>query len=216
MVFLDCEFTSLEDPKLLSIALVAEEGRELYVELSGDSHLKRASTFVIETVAPQFGLVPHAETSRIDIGKRVGAWLLEFSVPSIDVLYDFHADMELLESSLREAAMWTRIKSVLVPTHIGYLIGETVVTTAMETSWSASFAADGIERHHAFADARALRAGYFAMHGGGPSVRVHKTSPMKLKPRPALWRSRTTGLPSLRVTLKQPKLVTQAAKSSQT
>ena len=167
LVFLDCEFTSLEDPNLLSIALVADDGSELYVELAGDSHLKRASTFVIDTVAPQFGLMPHAETSRIDIGKRVGAWLLEFSEPSIEILYDFHADMDLLESPLRAAAMWTRIKPVLVPTHIGYLIGETEVTTAMEASWSASFAADGIKRHHALADARALRAGYLAMHGGG-------------------------------------------------
>jgi ABC-type anion transport system duplicated permease subunit len=62
--------------------------------------------------------------------------------------------------------MWTRIKPVLVPTHIGYLIGETDVATAMEASWKASFAADGIERHHALADARALRVGYLAMHGG--------------------------------------------------
>ena len=174
LLFLDCEFTSLEDPKLLSIALVADDGSELYVELTGDSHLKRASTFVIETVTPQFGLVPHAETSRIDIGKRVGAWLLEFSESSIDILYDFHADMDLLESSLRAAAMWTRLKPVLAPTHVGYLIGETVVTTAMEASWSASFVADGIERHHALADARALRAGYFAMHGGGQTVHPKK------------------------------------------
>jgi len=62
LLFLDCEFTSLEDPKLLSIALVADDGRELYVELSGELHLKRASTFVIDTVAPQFGLLPYAET----------------------------------------------------------------------------------------------------------------------------------------------------------
>ena len=174
VVLLDCEFTSLEDPKLLSIALVADDGRELYVELAGGSHLKRASTFVIDTVAPQFGLVPYAETSRIDIGKRVGAWLLEFGESPIDVLYDFHADMDLLESSLRAAAMWTRLKPVLVPTHIGYLIGETDVTTAMEASWSASFAADGIERHHALADARALRAGYLAMRGGGQTARFDK------------------------------------------
>jgi len=75
IVFIDCEFTDLADPKLLSIGLVADDGRELYVELSGDSHLTSASTFVLDTVAPQFGLVPHQETSLIDIGKRVGDWL---------------------------------------------------------------------------------------------------------------------------------------------
>ena len=30
-VFIDCEFTDLADPKLLSIGLVADDGRELYV-----------------------------------------------------------------------------------------------------------------------------------------------------------------------------------------
>ena len=174
LVFVDCEFTSLEDPKLLSIALVADDGTELYVELAGDSHLKRASTFVIDTVVPQFGRVPYAEISRIDIGKRVGAWLQELRPSTIDILHDFHADMDLLEGSLRAAAIWTRLKAVLVPTHIGYLIGETDVATAMETSWGASFAVDGIERHHALADARALRAGYLAMHGGGQTAHFDK------------------------------------------
>ena len=118
--------------------------------------------------------MPHVETSRIDIGKRVGAWLLELGELSIDILYDFHADMDLLEGSLRAAAIWTRLSPVLVPTHIGYLIGEPDVTTAMEASWIASFAADGIERHHALADARALRAGYLAVHGGGQTAHFDK------------------------------------------
>jgi len=69
IVFIDCEFTDLADPKLLSIGLVADDGRELYIELTG------ASTFVLDTVVPQFGLMPHQETSLIDIGKRVGDWL---------------------------------------------------------------------------------------------------------------------------------------------
>lgn len=34
--------------------------------------------------------------SRIDVGKRVGARPLEFSEPSIDMLYDFHADTDRL------------------------------------------------------------------------------------------------------------------------
>jgi len=91
---------------------------------------------------------------------------MSFGEPSVDILYDFHSDMDLLEESLRAAAMWTQIKPALVPTHIGYLIGEPEITTAMEASWKASFAADDIARHHALADARALRAGYLAMHGG--------------------------------------------------
>src|SRR5659263_378009 len=60
---------------------------------------------------------------------------------------------------------------VLTTTHVGYLIGVDV-EKAMEASWRASFAANGIDRHHALADARALRAGYVSMHGGGPSIHL--------------------------------------------
>lgn len=141
---------------------------DIYVEFANDTHLKRASTFVLRTVVPQFGLVPHAaETSRLALGTRVGAWLLGLAEPSIDVLYDFHADMDLLEGSLSTADLWPQLEPVLVPTHVGYMYREPAVTMAMEASWEASFAAEGIGRHHALADARALRAGYFALHSGG-------------------------------------------------
>ncbi|HAL37828.1 MAG TPA: hypothetical protein DCP03_06790 [Polaromonas sp.] len=172
IVFIDCEFTDLADPKLLSIGLVADDGRELYVELTGDLHLASASAFVLDTVAPQFGLVPHQETSLIDIGKRVGDWLLAFGETSVSVCYDYHADMDLLEHTLRSVGLWTRLSPVLKPTHVGYLIGESDVEKAMDASWRASFAANGIDRHHALADARALRAGYVSMHGGGPSTHL--------------------------------------------
>ena len=164
-LFLDCEFTTLDDPKLLSMGLVTEDGREFYVELAGESHLKRASTFVLDTVAPQFGLMPFADASRIDMGKRVAAWLLSMGSGPLEIHYDFHADMDLLETALRAAAMWTRLGTLLVPTHIGYLIGDPDFTRAAEECWDASFAADGISRHHGLADARALRAGFLAVRG---------------------------------------------------
>ena len=167
-LFLDCEFTTLDDPKLLSMGLVTEDGREFYVELAGESHLKRASTFVLDTVAPQFGLMPFADASRIDMGKRVAAWLISLAEEvqgPLEIHYDFHADMDLLEAALRAAAKWTRLSTRIVTNHIGHLIGEAEVVAAMEQSWKESFATDGIERHHALADARALRAGYLAVHG---------------------------------------------------
>ena len=102
-VFIDCEFTNLVDPELLSIGLVADDGRELYVELTGAEHLANASTYVLDTDIPQFGLVGYQETSRIDIGKRVGAWLLGFGEASIAVRFDYLADMVLLKAVLRSA-----------------------------------------------------------------------------------------------------------------
>lgn len=34
MIFIDCEFTQLKNPVLLSIGLVADGGESLYIELS--------------------------------------------------------------------------------------------------------------------------------------------------------------------------------------
>jgi hypothetical protein len=172
VVFIDCEFTDLVDPRLLSIGLVCDDGREPYVELAGDSYLVDASTFVLDTVVLQLGLIPHAVATQIELGKRVGAWLLGLGDPSITVCYDYHADMDLLEAMLLSAGLWTRLSPVLKPTHVGYLIGESGVESAMEASWTATFAADGVDRHHALADARALRAGYVSMHGGGPATHL--------------------------------------------
>lgn len=50
-LFLDCEFTELNAPaKLISLALVAEDGKEFYVELLDTWHLDDCSDFVKEVV----------------------------------------------------------------------------------------------------------------------------------------------------------------------
>lgn len=170
MIFIDCEFTGMEErkPEFLSIGLVSDDGRELYIELSGETHLTGASTFVLDTVVPQFGLMPHAVESQNELGQRVGAWLLELGQSSIEVAYDYHTDFDLLERALQCAGLWDPLKSVIKPTHIGYLTGQDDVVAAMERTWADSFAVDGIARHHALADARALRWGFVAMHGARP------------------------------------------------
>lgn len=96
MIFIDCEFTSIESPELLSIGLVADDGRELYIELTGESHLTGASAFVLDTVVQQFGLVPHAVATMEELGRRVGAWLIDLDIDSVDVAYDYHTDFDLL------------------------------------------------------------------------------------------------------------------------
>lgn len=56
-IILDCEFTQLNaSSKLISLALVAEDGRELYVELTDSYIISDCSDFVIEHVLPQLDL----------------------------------------------------------------------------------------------------------------------------------------------------------------
>lgn len=53
-LYLDCEFTQLSPAaKLISLALVAEDGREFYVELLDSWRTEDCSDFVIEIVLPQ-------------------------------------------------------------------------------------------------------------------------------------------------------------------
>lgn len=53
-LFLDCEFTQLTAAaKLISLALVAEDGREFYVELLDTWQIEDCSNFVVDVVLPQ-------------------------------------------------------------------------------------------------------------------------------------------------------------------
>jgi hypothetical protein len=169
MVFIDCEFHNLVAPQLLSIGLVSTDGHELYAELADPSQWPRTSAFVKEIVVPQFGKMPHQDATRAAIGRRVGAWLTalgpRLSRDPLPVAYDYHADMNLLEHALREAGLWQQWGIRLLPIHVGYLTGLPEVDAAMRNSWRSSFEVDGIERHHALADARALRWGFEAVHG---------------------------------------------------
>src|SRR5207249_1559538 len=103
-----CDFVSFESPRLLSIGLVASDGRELYVEVCGSTLLEGASEFVLDTVVPQFGLVPSAVDSQSELGRLVGGWLLGLGRGPIDVHYDYHSDFDLLEAALEAAELWTR------------------------------------------------------------------------------------------------------------
>ncbi len=53
-VFLDTEFTNLKSvsPGLISVGLVAEDGRECYVELSDNFEIHECSDFVVQNVLP--------------------------------------------------------------------------------------------------------------------------------------------------------------------
>jgi hypothetical protein len=62
LVFLDTEFSDFTRPDLISLALVAEDGREFYAERT-DYTATRCTEFVRETVLPLLGRVPGAMTA---------------------------------------------------------------------------------------------------------------------------------------------------------
>lgn len=181
-VFLDTEFSSLSAPALLSIGLVADDGRECYAEIA--DRLLPVNAFVMRTVLPQWGLMPGRVASKAELGRRVDAWLSGLGQTSIAVVYDYEADFELLQDALVSAVRWGRWSMVLVPRKVGFLSRQALSDEAMDSSWAASLHHNGIGRHHALADARALRAGYqairedrYARMAESRSGRLSATSP---------------------------------------
>lgn len=62
-IFLDCEFTQLNQySKLISLALVSESAEEFYVELTDTYSVDDCSDFVIQNVLPQLDLLQHGQS----------------------------------------------------------------------------------------------------------------------------------------------------------
>lgn len=171
-VFIDTEFTNFEKPEALSIGLVTEDGCSCYAELASSSLARasrRASQFVVETVLPQFGLL--APETRVQspplMGARVADWLRGLGDGPLQIVYDYHQDAALLESLLTASGDFESLRPSLVWCHVGFLVDQDEFIDACERSWCETESGMGIARHHALADAFALRAGFAACHGGG-------------------------------------------------
>jgi len=171
IVFLDTEFTSLQDPHLLSLGLVAHDGREHYVELDmstdvGRARLIASSDFVRnDGVLDMWGLVPGAASTAMELGRRTAEWLLVQAGESrtrVEVAFDYATDFELMKLAIRDSGLWGRVQDIVIPVNVGPL------TDSPEGSIAANgcfreLHRRGLARHHALADANALRAAYIAV-----------------------------------------------------
>ncbi|KGX39523.1 3'-5' exoribonuclease [Burkholderia pseudomallei] len=144
-IFLDTEFTNLQDPELISVALVAENGDEFYGECI-DFELSRCSAFVRETVLPQLGS-PAGRAMPLDqLRIEVTGWLQRIPVRAPILCYDYDGDHQLLERLMdgplpkrwQMENIWTRLDAARL---------------------EAFFAEQG-RQHHALWDARANRASF--------------------------------------------------------
>ena len=122
LCFLDCEFTDLLQPELLSLGLVTLDGREHYVELDLTTDIGRArkmasSDFVrYGGVLDMWGRVPGATATEWEMGRRTGEWLLGLAVESgarVEVAFDYTMDFELMEYVVRDSGIWDRVREVV-------------------------------------------------------------------------------------------------------
>ena len=164
LVFLDTEFTDFTRPDLISIGLVAEDGREFYAERT-DYYTTRCGDFVRETVLPLLGRVPDAACTRTELTDRLRDWFGQLPEPAT-IIFDYEWDWRLLA-----VAMLGRPHSK-PPGNFAqqlYLDSYAITHPAFETALNAAYTPEW-PAHHALADARALMAGYRAWctHSGNP------------------------------------------------
>jgi hypothetical protein len=170
-VFFDCEFTSLLDPHLLSVGLVTADAREHYAELDlqsefGLARLAMTPWDVRENVLDKWGLFPVAVCdSETALGRRVGEWLLQVAQSSsdgrIELLYDYGVDLELLVGALEESGLWPQVRVVSTTQNVVEQTGDIDPELASEAAFKAMRRrSPPLFRHHALADALALRAAW--------------------------------------------------------
>jgi hypothetical protein len=175
MIFLDTEFTSLDSPDLLSFSMVSIDGFEIYAELDlirdpiGQQRFRASSKFSRDTVISQFNRMPRSKCSASEMGVRAGEWLLERAAGiggQITVAFDYDDDFALLRDAMLEGGVWDRVRPSLVAENIDQVTGRIEGVLAAEASWLESGLYRGLDRHHALADALALRAAWRAVAGG--------------------------------------------------
>jgi len=165
-VFLDTEFIDKgDDLHLLSIALSSYHG-DFYAErnLSTLPADIQAGSFIENEVIPQMRSGFGIQGSMCEIAKALVSWLNSLGHHQVHVCYDFNADYALLEDLV--AMVPRELAVVLEPTHVGYLHQDPSGDEGARLSWQDSERTSGIRRHHALADALALRARFDAFHRG--------------------------------------------------
>ena len=174
LVFLDTELTDLLDPRLLSVGMVTWEGREHYVELdpacpASATTFAKASDFVRTCgVLDQWNRLTGAAASAPVMGRRTADWLLgiaaHFDEPLL-IAFDHADDYALVEECIRDSGLWGRVREVVRPRSVNEVNGIFECNLAAEYAYEALRRRD-LARHHALADAHALRAAYVAYTTG--------------------------------------------------
>lgn len=139
-LFVDTEFTDFIDCDLISVALVATDGREFYGERS-DYDQASCSEFVRAAVLSQLGQYPGRVFTREALRVALVAWLAQFEPePEMWLCFDNGGDWELLCDLLDgPPAGWQAV-------HVGQML---------DPERSEQYYRTHRGRHHALVDARA-------------------------------------------------------------
>ena len=102
------------------------------------------------------------------MGLRTAQWLQEqvtrLGQPAY-IAFDYPPDYELFEYLLRDAGQWDVVREVVRPVNVDEIASRFDGTLSAEAAYEA-MRRRGLERHHALADAHALRAACIAVITG--------------------------------------------------
>jgi hypothetical protein len=145
-VFIDTEFSNLEAPVLVSIAMVAEDGAEFYAE-TNDFSISGCSEFVRTFVVPQLGQYPDRSMSSHEASNQLCNWMekLKTSRQRPVICYDHPVDVQLLTRLIGRKPVGWQLENI---------------STRLDVGRREQYFALHGGRHHALHDARANRAAY--------------------------------------------------------
>jgi hypothetical protein len=147
LLFIDTEFTSLQAPDLISVALVDEHGREFYEERSDFSY-EACTAFVRSEVLPLLG----PETGRkslAEIQVALAQWLRPYSGSQAVVCCDDHRDWTLFcELMGDQVPPWVQVAWI--------------ASKLDEVALAEYFSRPDVCRHHALDDAHGNRLSLLA------------------------------------------------------
>ena len=148
-LFLDTEFTSLRAPRLISLALVAENGERIYVELD-DWEEGDCTEFVRKVVVP---LLDGPRMSRVQAGRDVAAFIERYQFPT--VWTDAPEYDATLLRDLVGGGVWYDIKPLGATMQRSAGVWDVIDMEQYGAIMEAEFAKGELRRHHALDDARA-------------------------------------------------------------
>ena len=159
-VFFDTEFTGLtSDPRLLSIGMVADDGQELYLELTDGWTDAMCAPWTRQHVLPMLGT--GERLTRREAGRRIGDWLASLPVPPT-VLGDTDWDTILLTQLLEESKLPKGSFKVEL-----LKFSSKEQAKSFESAKQRYFELKQAVPHHALTDAHAFLAAWGSVFGQG-------------------------------------------------
>jgi hypothetical protein len=160
LIFFDTEFTDLHwQAKLISIGLVAEDGRTFYAELSDTYQVADRNDFVREVVLPLLD----GDESRMALpalSLRLGNWLEDFGEPVTLATDSPSWDWPWIRKIFHIEGTWpANVAPTPLLLTMNYLNDYDRFVDAVEMAFRS------LRRHHALDDAKANRLGWIAAGG---------------------------------------------------